>query len=108
MLERYGLFAPFAYATIAENPTKRVPRYFVEEIPLTPEETDLYVKVISALEVEVEAPKDGQDQRKYFSQQALKTANRYRLTKKAKTPVSWASFSTMRRGTWLASVLWIR
>ena len=90
VLDRYSLLPPFSYAVIAENPQKRIPKYFVEEIPLTPEETELYTKVISALEIEVEAPKAGEDQRKYFSEQALKTANRYRLTRKSKTPVSWA------------------
>ena len=102
-IEKYPLLAPFAYAVIAENPQKRLPMYFVEETPLTPEETDLYTKIIAALEVEIEAPEAGDNLRKYFSEQALRTANRYRLTKKSKTPISWASFSTTLRGTWSVS-----
>ena len=109
VLERYGLFAPFVYATIAENPTKRVPRYFVEEIPLTPEETDLYVKVISALEVEVEAPKDGQDQKKVLLPASTQNCEPLPPNKKGKDTCFMGKASlTMRRGTWLASVLWIR
>ena len=97
VLDEYPLLPPFAYALIAENPVKRLPMYFMEETPLTPEETDLYTKIIAALEVEIEAPEAGDDLRKYFSEQALRTANRYRLTKKTKTPISWAKSSLLRR-----------
>src|SRR5579885_2281315 len=48
-VERYPLYPPFAYAIIAEDPEKKLPYYFVDELELSEREKRLYINIISTL-----------------------------------------------------------
>lgn len=90
VVERYPLTPPFAYAVIAEDPEKRLPYYFVDELELSETEKELYSNIISTLQIELKAPREDVDAKKYFAQQAQMIADRYQLTQKKNTTVSWA------------------
>ncbi len=90
VIERYPLSPPFAYAVIAEDPDKRLPYYFVDELELSEAEKQLYSTIISTLQIELKAPREDVDPKKYFEQQAQLIADRYQLTQKKNTTVSWA------------------
>jgi archaeal flagellar protein FlaI len=90
IVERYTLAPPFAYAVIAEEPETRVPAYFVDELELSLREKILYQKIVSTLQVELKAPREEVDPKKYFSEQAGLIVKRYRLTQDKNIPVSWA------------------
>jgi flagellar protein FlaI len=90
VIERYPLAPPFAYAVIAEDPTDRIPAYFVDELELTMREKILYEKIVSTLQVELKAPREDVDPKQYFSEQAAIITKRYKLTQDKNVPVSWA------------------
>ncbi|MGI0085070.1 MAG: type II/IV secretion system ATPase subunit, partial [Nitrososphaerales archaeon] len=90
VVERYPLSPPFAYAVVAEDPDKRLPYYFVDELELSEAEKELYSNIIATLQVELKAPRDDINPKKYFEQQAQLIADRYQLTQKKNTTVSWA------------------
>lgn len=90
VIERYTLAPPFAYAVIAEDPENRIPAYFVDELELTLRERALYQKIVSTLQVELQAPREEVDPKQYFSEQAAIITKRYRLTQDKNVPVSWA------------------
>jgi archaeal flagellar protein FlaI len=89
-VERYPLAPPFAYAVIAEDPENKVPCYFIDELELTQREKGLYQKIVSLLQVELKAPREEIDPKKYFEEQAQMITKRYQLTQNKNVPVSWA------------------
>ena len=89
VIERYPLTPPFAYATIAEDPERRVPAYFVDELELTRDEKILYNKIISTLQIELKAPREDVEPKKYFAEQADLIARRYQLAQDRSITVSW-------------------
>jgi archaeal flagellar protein FlaI len=90
VLERYPLTPPFAYAVIAQEPDEKIPSYFIDELELTYHEKVLYNKIISALQLELSAPRDEVDPKKYFASQAKLIADRYQLMQQKNVTVSWA------------------
>ena len=90
VLERYALSAPYVYAVIAQDPEKKLPQYFVDEIRLSDQERGLYDQIVTTLQYEVKAPKEDTNPRKYFEEQAQQTVNRYRMLRKWGQNVSWA------------------
>jgi flagellar protein FlaI len=89
-VERYPLYPPFAYAIIAEDPEKKLPYYFVDELELSEREKRLYINIISTLQAELTAPREDVDPKKYFAEKARFVAERYRLTEDKNLDVSWA------------------
>jgi flagellar protein FlaI len=90
VLERYPLTPPFAYAVIAQEPDEKIPSYYIDELELTHTEKVLYNKIISALQLELSAPRDDVDPKKYFASQAKLIADRYQLMQQKNVTVSWA------------------
>ena len=90
VLERYPLTPPFAYAVIAQEPDEKLPSYFIDELELTHAEKVLYNKIIAALQLELSAPRDDVDPKKYFASQAKLIADRYQLMQQKNVTVSWA------------------
>jgi flagellar protein FlaI len=90
-VERYPLSPPFAYAIIAEDPEKKLPYYFVDELELSEREKRLYINIIATLQTELKAPREDVDPKKYFAERARFVADRYKLAQgKSNTDVSWA------------------
>ena len=89
VIEKYSLTPPFAYAVIAQDPEDKLPRYFIDEVPLSEQEKILYDKIITTLQFEIKAPRTEMDPRKYFADQAQRTANRYRMMPQYTRRVSW-------------------
>ena len=90
VIERYPLSPPFAYAVIAEDPQNKVPAYFIDELELTNDEKIFYDRIISTLQVELKAPREDVDPKKYFAEQARLIAKRYELSRRSQTSISWA------------------
>jgi archaeal flagellar protein FlaI len=90
ILERYPLAPPFAYAVVAQEPDEKIPCYFIDELELTYDEKVLYNKIIEALQLELSAPRDDVDPKKYFATQAKLIADRYQLVQQKNVTVSWA------------------
>jgi flagellar protein FlaI len=90
ILERYPLAPPFAYAVVAQEPEQKIPNYFIDELELTYDEKVLYNKIIEALQLELSAPRDDVDPKKYFATQAKLIADRYQLVQQKNVTVSWA------------------
>jgi archaeal flagellar protein FlaI len=90
VIERYSLSPPFAYAVIAEEPIQKVPYFFIDELELSIPEKSLYNNIISVLQTELKAPREDVNPKKYFTDEAQKIADRYRLTQSKGAEVSWA------------------
>ncbi|MCL4519596.1 MAG: type II/IV secretion system ATPase subunit [Thaumarchaeota archaeon] len=90
IIERYTLAPPFAYAVIAEDPSSKLPYYFVDELELTDAEKTLYNGIISVLQTELKAPREEVNPKKYFAQEAQKIVDRYRMMRAANVQASWA------------------
>lgn len=90
VLEKYSLTPPFAYAMITQEPSQKLPYYFVDELELSPKELQLYNNILSVLQTELRAPREDVDPKKYFADQAKLIAERYKLTQGKNVQVSWA------------------
>ncbi|MDG7002135.1 MAG: hypothetical protein JRN15_23795, partial [Nitrososphaerota archaeon] len=90
IIERYTLAPPFAYAVIAEDPSSKLPYYFVDELELTEQEKMLYSSIIAVLQTELKAPREEVNPKKYFAQEAQKIVDRYRMMRAANVQASWA------------------
>jgi type IV secretory pathway ATPase VirB11/archaellum biosynthesis ATPase len=86
VVEKYPLNNPFAYAVIAEDALgARV--YFLDEVPLSPKEVEVYSHIINRLEMELTIPRTDVNPKQYFAEQAKHVVERDGL--KVDT-VSWA------------------
>ena len=90
ILEKYSLAPPFAYAMITQEPSQKLPYYYVDELELSPRELQLYSNILSVLQTELRAPREDVDPKKYFADQARLIADRYKLTQGRNVQVSWA------------------
>ncbi len=79
ILESYPLVDPWARALILERKSDGSQLYFVDEIPLTSEERDLYNKVLDILYWELEPPPKDKDPREHFKEQVSKIIKKFRL-----------------------------
>ena len=79
ILESYPLVDPWARALILERKADGSLLYFVDEIPLTTEERQLYEKVMDILYWELEPPPSGEDPREHFKKQVSKIIRKFRL-----------------------------
>ncbi len=79
ILESYPLVDPWARALILERKVDGSLLYFVDEIPLTTEERQLYEKVMDILYWELEPPPSGEDPREHFKKQVSKIIRKFRL-----------------------------
>ncbi|MEM3670464.1 MAG: type II/IV secretion system ATPase subunit [Thermoprotei archaeon] len=86
VVERYALDAPFAYAVIAENESSSEKRYFLDELPLSDQESSLYSALLDALEYELNVPRTQVEPRSYFKEQAEHVIKKYSLRA---PPTSW-------------------
>ncbi len=78
ILERYPLNAPFAYATIAQEPSSSTKIYFLDEVPLNPIEASVYTHLLNILENELTVPRDKINPREYFMQQGKRVLIKYK------------------------------
>ena len=90
VMEKYSLTPPFAYAVITQEPSQKLPYYFVDELELSTKELQLYNNILSVLQTELRAPREDVDPKKYFADQARLIAERYKLTQGKSVQVSWA------------------
>ncbi len=86
VVERYPLNNPFAYAVIAADNMGAL-TYFLDEVPLTPKEVEVYSHIINRLELELTIPRVDVDPKKYFAEQAKHIVERDGLKVDV---VSWA------------------
>jgi len=76
-VERYALNAPFAYAVIAEDPSTTTMKYFLDEVNLTPRESQIYSRILDTLESELTVPRGEIDPKAYFRDQAKRIIAKY-------------------------------
>ncbi len=81
ILESYPLLDPWARALILEKKSDGSILYFVDEIPLTEEEKELYKKVMDILYWELEPPSGEEkiDPREHFKKQVSKIIKKFKL-----------------------------
>ena len=81
ILESYPLLDPWARALILEKKSDGSILYFVDEIPLTDEEKELYKKVMDILYWELEPPsgEEKMDPREHFKKQVSKIIKKFKL-----------------------------
>jgi len=83
VVEEYWIKEPFAKVVIGQPPEKGVsPRYYVEEVTLTENETKAYTKILDILSKELDPPEIGkeEDVRKEIVGGARKLIKKYRST----------------------------
>jgi archaeal flagellar protein FlaI len=86
-IERYPLQTPFSYADIAEAPASKSKVYFLDEVRLNQQETEVYHYLLDAMENEITISRKKVDPKLYFEAQAKRVALKYSL----KMPrLSWA------------------
>lgn len=90
VVKEYALYEPWSKAVIIENTvTKRIV-YYVDEIPLSPEEYQIYEKIIDMIYWSLEPPPPGVDPYSYFINFAKRIIYQYRISL-GKTPsISWS------------------
>ncbi|MEM4804300.1 MAG: type II/IV secretion system ATPase subunit, partial [Candidatus Nezhaarchaeales archaeon] len=86
IIESYAVHEPFSKVTIASLPELGGElAYFVEEVELSPQEHELFRKLIDILSVEVEPPeREGVDPYKHIEEEAIRLAEKYGLIKRIK------------------------
>ncbi|MDV3243932.1 MAG: type II/IV secretion system ATPase subunit [Nitrososphaerales archaeon] len=87
VVERYPLNNPFAYATIADDQTGTVRKYFLDEVPLTVPEANVYSRILDQLESELTIPRSEVDPKKYFAEQARRIVTKYGIKV---APIPWS------------------
>ncbi|MBC7129682.1 hypothetical protein H5T51_00490, partial [Candidatus Bathyarchaeota archaeon] len=68
-VEYYPLRAPFSYAAIVQNEETMEYMYVLDELPLTREEREGYIRLKNILEYELQAPKEGETLPEAFRRQ---------------------------------------
>lgn len=79
ILENYPLYDPWARALILERKTDGSIIYFVDEIPLTAEEQEIYDRIMDILYWELEPAPSGVDPIEHFKHQASSIIKRFAL-----------------------------
>ncbi|MCE4627546.1 MAG: type II/IV secretion system ATPase subunit [Desulfurococcales archaeon] len=79
ILESYPLVNPWARALILERKSDGSLLYYVDEIPMTPEEEKLYKKINDILYWELEPPPKDKDPKEHFREQASQIIRKFRL-----------------------------
>lgn len=86
VIETYPLVNPYAYATIVEDESGRR-KYYLDEVPLKPQEADIYTHLLNKLETELTIPRSAVDPKKYFAEQAKHTLDKYGIKV---APIPWS------------------
>jgi len=79
VLESYPLHDPWSRALILERKSDGSLLYYVDEIPLTREEEEIYKKILDILYWELEPAPEGVDPREHFRQQASSIIRRFAI-----------------------------
>ncbi len=84
VIETYPIQPPFSSVTIASLPELGGGRaYFIEEVQLSPQEQQVFRKLMDMLSVEIEPPEEeGVDLNKYVEREAERLAKKYGLAKR--------------------------
>ncbi len=92
VLESYPLHDPWARALILERKSDGSLVYYVDEIPLTDEEKEIYRKIMDILYWELEPAPEGVDPREHFRQQATSIIKRFAIRFKSTIHpgISWS------------------
>lgn len=86
LLDRYPLINPYAYAAIIEDESGGR-RYYLDEVPLTQKEANVYSYILDKLETELTVPRTEVDPKKYFAEQAKRIVAKYGIKV---APLPWA------------------
>ena len=86
LLDRYPLINPYAYAAIVEDESGGR-KYYLDEVPLTPQEAKVYSYILDKLETELTIPRSEVDPKKYFAEQAKRIVAKYGIRV---APLPWA------------------
>ncbi|MCJ7424428.1 type II/IV secretion system ATPase subunit [Candidatus Bathyarchaeota archaeon] len=90
VIEKYPLFEPFAHVVIAQNPKTGEYKYILDELQLDSLEKTIYKRVLDILLAEIEAPKgEVDDPRGFFTREAKKIVDKYRISLGWLPDVSW-------------------
>jgi archaeal flagellar protein FlaI len=90
IVDKYPLYAPFAYVVIIQDPKTGECRYILDELQLDPLERGIYNRILEMLLAEMESPKEEiTDPRKFFAQEAKKIVDKYRISLGWLPDVSW-------------------
>ncbi len=87
-VETYPLKAPFAYASIVQNEETGTYLYVVDELPLTREESDLFQRMKSILEYELQGPEGDETLSESFHTQTADIIDRHQKVFKDASPIS--------------------
>lgn len=88
VVERYPIKEPYLYITIARDEVG-TPMYVIEEPILTPEEIEVYSKLMGVLQYELKAPSDSIDPRQYFAEEAKRMITKYAMSMGVTPNVTW-------------------
>lgn len=90
VVEKYPLYEPFAHVVIVQSPKTGEYMYILDELQLDVLERGVYNRVLEILLAEMESPKEEiLDPRKFFSEAAKKTVDKYRISLGWLPDVSW-------------------
>ncbi len=87
-VETYPLKAPFSYASIVQNEETGAYLYVVDELPLTKEENELFVRMKNILEYELQAPDGDQTLSESFHAQMPEIIDSHQKVLKDVSPIS--------------------
>lgn len=89
VLEEYFIEPPFSKVTIVSLPEMGGAKaYFIDEVELSPEEDQIYTKLMEIICREIEPPGFGVDVKTHIENEAMRLAKKYGMAKKIK-PESW-------------------
>jgi flagellar protein FlaI len=89
-LESYPLEEPWAYARILQHKKTSEIIYYIDEVPLSPKEKDVYEQIMDILYWELEPPPSDKEIVSYFTAEAKRIVNTFQI-RMGRTPgISWS------------------
>ncbi|WP_317894491.1 type II/IV secretion system ATPase subunit [Pyrofollis japonicus] len=89
-LESYPLEEPWAYARILQHKKTSEIIYYIDEVPLSPKEKEVYEQIMDILYWELEPPPSDKEIVSYFTAEAKRIVNTFQI-RMGRTPgISWS------------------
>jgi flagellar protein FlaI len=91
VVEKQSLLEPFAHVVIVQNPATGEYKYILDELQLDTFEQEIYNKILEVLLAEIKSPREEtKNPREFFTQEANKIVDKYRISLGWLPDVSWS------------------
>jgi len=89
-IEEYWIKEPFLKVRIGRDAHRKILIYGIDEVVLTPQEINIYGRIVETLQYELKLPRTSVDPRMYFEENAARIVERYKMDVGETPNISWA------------------